>query len=320
MALRGDWLPALAAFEAAARHQNFAHAATELHLTASAVSHHVRKLEERLGVVLFRRHARGVQLTPEGRRLADAAGSALTDIEGTLRELRSDADDRDRVRISTLHSLLHAWLMPRLPAFADAFPEIRLEFDTGIGLARFDAGGPDLAIRHGPGHWPGLAAQHVMDDALVPLAPPSLAAGIERPADIARLPLVTDLSRQGWHDWFRAAGLFGARLDLRHRFSDSTDAMEASAHGLGAVLGREKILAPWLEGGRLQCLPGPRVPTRWQYHVVHPGHRRLRRPAQCFVDWLLAITLDERSGRRTAEQAGKLARPSATPLARRDRR
>lgn len=305
MPLRGDWLPALAAFEAAARHQNFAHAATELHLTASAVSHHVRKLEERLGVSLFRRHARGVQLTPEGRRLADAASSALTDVESTLRELRSDTGDRDRVRISTLHSLLNTWLMPRLPAFTEAFPDIRLEFQTDIALARFENGGPDLAIRHGPGHWPGLASYHVMDDALIPLAPPSLAAGVETPAGIARLPLVSDLARQGWPDWFRAVGLHGLHLDFRHSFGDSTDAMEAAALGLGATLGREKIMAPWVDSGRLVQLPGPRITTRWQYHVVHPAHRRLRPPAQRFVDWLLATTLVERAGERTGERTSR---------------
>jgi len=70
MSLRPDFLSALAAFESAARHQNFSHAGEELHLTASAVSHHVRKLEARLGVPLFQRHARGVSLTAEGRRLA----------------------------------------------------------------------------------------------------------------------------------------------------------------------------------------------------------------------------------------------------------
>ena len=80
MVLRPDWLPALSAFESAARHQNFAHAAEELNLTASAVSHHVRKLESRLGVALFQRHARGVTLTAEGRRLADASGSALASL------------------------------------------------------------------------------------------------------------------------------------------------------------------------------------------------------------------------------------------------
>src|SRR5207342_3199174 len=88
MALRADLLPALAAFESAARHQNFAHAAEELHLTASAVSHHVRRLESRLGVSLFQRHARGVSLTFEGRQLADSASSAMADMESVVRSLR----------------------------------------------------------------------------------------------------------------------------------------------------------------------------------------------------------------------------------------
>src|SRR5690242_21821115 len=105
MALRSDWLPALAAFESAARHQNFAHAAEELHLTASAVSHHVRKLEARLGVTLFQRHARGVSLTAEGRRLADSASIAMSDLESVLSGLRPQARGRERLHINTLHSL-----------------------------------------------------------------------------------------------------------------------------------------------------------------------------------------------------------------------
>jgi LysR family transcriptional regulator, glycine cleavage system transcriptional activator len=294
MALRPDWLPALSAFEAAARHQNFAHAAEELHLTASAVSHHVRKLESRLGVTLFQRHARGVALTAEGRLLADAAGTAMSDLESTLRGLRQDRDVDDRVRITTLHSLTHAWLLPRLPAFTAAHPRIRVAIDTEIALTRFDDGGPDLGIRHGPGHWAGLTAHHLMDDALFPLAAPALAAGIDAAADIARLPLVSDLARQGWQDWFRAAGVHGARLDVRHSFSDSTDALEAAARGLGAALGREKIATPWLEADRLQRLPGPSLPARWRYYIVYPAHRRLRPAAQRFVDWLLAVSADER--------------------------
>jgi len=290
MALRADWLPALAAFEAAARHQNFAHAAEELHLTASAVSHHVRKLESRLGVVLFRRHARGVSLTAEGRQLADSASSALTDLDGVLRGLRSVGDQPERVRISTLHSLVYTWLLPRLPAFAAAHPQIRLSIDTEVTLARFEDGGPDLAIRHGPGHWPGLTAHHLMDDALFPVAAPGLPGldAVRAAADIARLPLVSDLARQGWHDWFRAAGVHGARLDERHVFSDTTDALEAAALGLGIALARARIATPYLDAGRLRQLPGPMLPTRWNYYVVYPAHRRLRPAARTFVDWLLA--------------------------------
>lgn len=294
MSLRPDWLPALSAFEAAARHQNFAHAAEELHLTASAVSHHVRKLETRLGVALFQRHARGVTLTAEGRQLADAAGSALTDLEGVLRGLRGGQDDHDRVRITTLHSLTHAWLMPRLSAFVASHPRISLIVDTEIALTRFDDGGPDLGIRHGPGHWTGLTAHHVMDDALFPVANDAIAALVRTPADIATLPLVADLARQGWPDWFRAAGLHGAIPEPRCIFTNSTDALEAAACGLGATLAREKIASPWLDSGRLRRLPGPSLQTRWSYYIVHPSHRRLRPAAQSFVDWLLAATAEER--------------------------
>jgi LysR family glycine cleavage system transcriptional activator len=296
MALRADWLPALAAFESAARHQNFAHAGEELHLTASAVSHHVRKLESRLGVVLFRRHARGVALTAEGRQLADAASNALSDLAAVLGGLRKGRDEPERLRISTLHSLTYTWLMPRLPRFLAAHPLVRLTVDTEIALARFEDGGPDLALRHGPGHWAGLTAYFVMDDTLFPVASPRLPGldAVRTPADIARLPLIADLARQGWHDWFRSAGVHGARLDERHTFSDSTDALMAAVHGLGAALARARIIAPYFADGRLVQLPGPAITARWGYYLVHPSHRNLRPAARAFVDWLLADTEAER--------------------------
>ena len=289
MALRPDFLSALAAFESAARHQNFAHAAEELHLTASAVSHHVRKLEARLGVALFQRHARGVSLTAEGRQLADSASSAMSDMEGVLGSLRTAEDEGARLRISTLHSLTYVWLLPRLHRFVASQPRIRLSVDTEVGLTRFDDGGADLAIRHGPGHWPGLTAHHLMDDALFPVASPRM-AGIARVTEarqIAELPLINDLARQGWHDWFRAADVHGVKLDERYVFSDTTDALKAAVHGLGAALARAVIVAPYLADGSLIRLPGPVLPTRWNYFVVYPAHRRLSPNAQAFVDWIL---------------------------------
>ncbi|HEY1139139.1 MAG TPA: LysR substrate-binding domain-containing protein [Lysobacter sp.] len=291
MALRADLLPALAAFESAARHQNFAHAAEELHLTASAVSHHVRKLEARLGVVLFQRHARGVSLTAEGRQLADAAGSAMADMEGVVRSLRIARSEQHRVHITTLHSLTYTWLQPRLPQFAASHPHIQLTVDTEVALTRFDDGGPDLGIRHGPGHWPGLTSHHLMDDYLFPVASPTL-PGLENvrdPAGIVRLPLVSDLARQGWHDWLRAADVHGATPDERYRFSDSTAALNAAVHGLGAALARDKIVAPYLAAGVLTRLPGPALKARWGYYVVYPSHKRLKPAARSFVDWLLAL-------------------------------
>jgi LysR family transcriptional regulator, glycine cleavage system transcriptional activator len=290
MALRSDWLPALAVFESASRHQNFAHAAEELHLTASAVSHHVRKLESRLGVALFQRHARGVSLTAEGRHLADVAGNAIHDIDGAMQDLRSRRDDHHAVRITTLHSLAYTWLIPRLRGFAVEHPDIRLRIDTEISLTRFDDVGPDLGIRHGPGHWPGLTARHLMDEQLFPVAAPSLPglAQVHGPADVLGLPLLADLSHQGWHDWLRHNGVHGARVDERFVFSDSTDMLRAASIGLGAAIARERIVAPWLASGHLQRLPGAPLPGRYAYYIVYPAHRRPRPVVRRVIDWIAA--------------------------------
>lgn len=289
MSTRAEWLSALAAFEAAARHQNFAHAGEELHITASAVSHHVRKLESRLGLPLFQRHARGVALTAAGRQLADAASSSLADLEAVLRGLKDASRSVDTVRIATLHSFTCAWLIPRLERFAAAQPNVRLSIETGFALARFDDSGPDLAIRHGAGQWPGTQATLLMDEQLFPVAAPSMPGfdAIRDAHDIARLPLVADNARQGWPDWFRAAGVRGVVPDERYRFTDSTGAMEAAATGLGAVLARDRIATPYLASGRLVRLPGPAMPARWSYYVVEPTHRRLRPAARAFVDWVI---------------------------------
>ncbi|MDC7807062.1 LysR substrate-binding domain-containing protein [Luteimonas sp BLCC-B24] len=288
MGTRAEWLSALAAFEAAARHQNFAHAGEELHLTASAVSHHVRKLEARLGLPLFQRHARGVSLTAAGRQLADVASSSLADLEDVLRRLRTH-QDHDVVRVATLHSFASAWLIPRLSAFSDAHPGIRLSVETGFALARFDDNGPDLAIRLGPGHWSGAQATLLMHEQLFAVASPALPGvrAVTTARDVAALPLIADNGHQGWPDWFRAAGIVDLGPDARLRFTDAMGALEAAAHGLGAALARQCIVTPLLASGRLFRLPGPCVDGRWSYHLVLPGHRRLRPAARAFAEWVI---------------------------------
>ena len=289
MGTRAEWLSALAAFESAARHQNFAHAGEELHLTASAVSHHVRKLEARLGLPLFQRHARGVSLTAAGRQLADAASSSLADLEDVLRGLKAASGDTDLVRVATLHSFTCAWLMPRLPDFARRHPGVRLSIETGFALARFDDSGPDLALRHGPGQWPGAQATLLLDEQLFPVASPAMPGfdAVRTARDVAALPLVADNARQGWPDWFRAAKVLGITPDERLRFTDSTGALEAAATGLGAVLARERIVGGYLASGRLARLPGPSITARWSYYIVEPAHRRLRPAARAFADWVI---------------------------------
>jgi DNA-binding transcriptional LysR family regulator len=227
-------------------------------------------------------------LTPAGRQLADATGSALADLEDVVRGVRA-GDEEHLVRIATLHSWACGWLLPRLPAFAAAHPHIRLSIETGFALARFEEGGPDLGIRHGAGHWPGLTTHLLQHEDLFPVAAPTMPGieSIRTPADIARMPLITDTARQGWHDWFRAAKVRGATLDEHYAFSDSNAALNAAALGLGVALARDKIVAPFLDANLLVQLPGPALRARWRYYLIHPAHRRLRFAAQVFVDWLL---------------------------------
>lgn len=288
MELRPTLLPALGVFAAAARYQNFAQAAQELHLTASAVSHHVRRLEAALGVALFQRHARGVVLTAAGRMLADAASAALTDLDAASASLRSAPRGIARIRITALHSLTYCWLLPRLSKFTNAHPEVRISIEASTALSRFDDAGPDLGIRHGAGHWPGLTAHFLMDDALFPVAAPTLpgVTKITQPRQILELPLVTDLAQQGWYDWFRAADIRGVRARELHTFSDSTDAMQAAVYGLGAALARSHIAAPYLHAGQLMRLPGPELRSRFSYYAVHPSHRRPGAATAAFIAWL----------------------------------
>jgi DNA-binding transcriptional LysR family regulator len=316
MSLRPTVLPALGVFAAAARHQNFAHAAQELHLTASAVSHHVRRLEATLGVPLFRRHARGVALTAQGRVLADAATAALADLDAVSTALRSEKSDTAQVRLTTLHSLTYCWLLPRLPAFTAAHPDIRVHIETTVALTRFEEGGPELALRHGPGHWPGLTAYHLMDDALFPVAAPHLPgiAGVHEAAQVAKLPLIADLGFHGWREWFRACGVRAVRLPKMHSFSDSTDALQAAALGLGVALARVHIADPYLRAGQLIRLAVPAVKPSFGYYIVHPAHRRPKAAASVFIDWL------RREGAKDMRSRAVPAAPESKGGARRARR
>jgi LysR family transcriptional regulator, glycine cleavage system transcriptional activator len=300
--LRAHWLPALGAFASAARHHSFARAGEELHLTAAAISHHVRKLEAALGVALFQRQPRGVTLTAEGRRLADAAHNALGELDEAIAQLLR-ARQAPCVRLSSLPSLTSAWLVPRLPRFVDAHPGIRIHLDSDRGLARFDEGGVDLALRYGLGVWPGLAAHWLMGDTLIAAAAPALIErhGIESVADVARLPLIADLSPQSWPDWFRAAGQRRVRLAEMHSFSDAADALAAAVGGVGAVLARQRLAEDLLVDGRLQRLPGPSVPARFSYFLVHPAQRPPSEPAARFIEWLQAEAARDEAARGQVE-------------------
>lgn len=127
-----------------------------------------------------------------------------------------------------------------------------------------------------------------MEDELFPVASPALPgmSGIGDVRDIPRLPPVEDMCKQGWRDWFGHAGLRGQPLGPMHSFNDSTEAMRAAVHGLGAVLAHKHIALPYLHRYELVRLPGPAMKARFGYYIVHSARRAPGLAARTFIDWL----------------------------------
>ncbi len=165
-------LSALRAFEAAARHLSCKRAADELHLTAGAISYQVRQLEAELGVSLFVRLPRTLELTATGEQLLASVGPAFDLIARGTDEAR--AEGRRRLRVGLLPSFATHWLLSRLPRFEETHPDIEVLFEPNLAHADFASDKVELAIRYGAGRWPGLEARLFMTEHLAPVCAPSL--------------------------------------------------------------------------------------------------------------------------------------------------
>src|ERR1700720_989626 len=187
MTARLPSLNGLRAFEAAARHLSFTHAASELNVPQTAISHQIRRLEQELGIRLFIRQNRALALTPAAKDYLPGIRAAFNDLRlATDRLLRKDQDHV--LTVSTLASLAAKWLLPRLSAFQEAHPGIDVRITTSTSLVDFGKGDVDAAIRYGRGHWAGLRADWLMADDFFPVCSPALASGekpLRCPQDLA---------------------------------------------------------------------------------------------------------------------------------------
>ena len=175
MAARLPPLAALRTFEAAARHQNFRRAGAELHITHGAISHQMKALERELGVALFHRRSRGVELTEPGRALAATVREALDRIARGVAELR--ARPHRALTVSVLPAFATHWLIPRLADFNRRHPDIDINVRAGQALADFATEDVDLAVRYGGGKWPGLTAVRLAHEDVFPVCSPRFNGG-----------------------------------------------------------------------------------------------------------------------------------------------
>ena len=199
-------LNALRAFEASARHLNLTRAALELHVTQTAVSQHIRKLEDHLGKPLFRRLPRGLALTDEGLALLPTLSDAFARMETALEQIRENRP-REVLTVGVVGTFAVGWLLPRLRHFQQTHPFVDLRLLTHNNRVDMAGEGLDYAIRFGDGAWHGTHAQQIFQAPLSPMCTPALAQGLQQPSDLARLPLLRSYRTDEWTAWFAAAGL-----------------------------------------------------------------------------------------------------------------
>ncbi|HVI88806.1 MAG TPA: transcriptional regulator GcvA [Dongiaceae bacterium] len=287
-------LNALRAFWAAARHGSFAAAATELHVTASAVSLQVRQLEDELGVKLFQRTPKGLVLSAQGAEILPGISDAFAQLQSTLIK-GGDNGGVQTLTVSVAPSFATKWLLPRLDRFVSQHPDVDVRVLATMDLVDFNSEAIDLAIRYGRGHYPGLQADLLMREAVFPVASPKLLEGRDA-TDLASLlhnaTLLHDDSPDqdptcpDWKSWLRAAGITDVDWQRGLRFNQSTFVLEAAANGLGLALAKATLVQHDLAAGRLVQMAATQTQIELAYFIVYPPDRTNQRAAAAFRQWL----------------------------------
>lgn len=260
-------LNALRVLEAVGRHRSLADAADELHVAPSAVSMQMKSLSDYVGAPLLRRVGRGVELTPAGHALLPAVTSGLQQIDDALRQARIGRS-RD-FHLSALPSFMLLWLLPRMPDLIRLSNSLgrNLVVSASKALADLRAGEIDAAIRLGSGRWPGLHAQMLSHETLVPVCAPELAHRIGTlepgriPAGVALLSSRLD----PWDRWCERMAPIDQADTLT--IDDATAVVMLAERGSGLALARGCLVAGALASRRLVQV-GPSIPYRFSYYWV----------------------------------------------------
>jgi len=286
-------LNALRAFEAAARHASFLHAAQELNVTPAAISHQIKTLEGFLGVSLFRRLARGVDLTDSGRELLPEItrgfahfGRGIGSVSGGMLS--------GLLTVTVLPSLAHHWLLPRLSGFLDAFPDINVRVQSS-GARQIDfKEDADLRIWFGLGDYPGYRSVLLMTDEIFPVCAPALLNRhpLRTFADLKHHRLLQDINvdqlerTMTWRQWLKEAGSTLEAEGKTVEFNDSALLTHAAVHGQGVALGRRSLVREYLRTGRLTRLFKETRASEYSYYTVTTEEKAEHPRVKVFVNWL----------------------------------
>jgi DNA-binding transcriptional LysR family regulator len=279
----------LTAFESAARHQSYTKAATELALTQSAVCRQIGALEEFLGGVrLFRRSSRGVALTESGQRYAHAVARRLDEVEQDTLELMSRGAEGGSLELAVVPTFGTRWLVPRLPAFAQRHPGVRVHLSAQSRPFLFEGTPFDAAIYAGEMQWPGTEGVFLLRESLAAVCRPGFVPSRKlRAADWARLTLLQQSTRPyGWRQWFAGQGLQVEGDMAGSRFELFSMLIEAAIHGLGVALVPPFLIEDELKRGLLVEVGGGFRTSGLSYYLVHPEASAENPALVAFRGWL----------------------------------
>ena len=279
-------LRALQAFDEAANHENLSRAADALSVTHGAVSRHIKQLEEHLGLTLFQRTASGVIKTEAGERLHALTGQVFPVLDVGLRDIRQPRDKRS-ITISLASSLATKWLVPRLPMFRTRHPDLEIFVDTSDDIIDFAGSDVDAALRFAAPRSDNLYWEQIAEETLVVVASPQLVKTSSKPmppAEICKLPILSDNFDPRWPQWAERAGLTDdERLRPDVRFSDSAVMILAAIDRQGVALARKLLVIDDLQAGRLIRLDDIEIPLDRSLNFVcrmrdkdRPNLRKLR--------------------------------------------
>jgi DNA-binding transcriptional LysR family regulator len=280
----------LLAFEAVARRRSFAFAAAELHLTASAVSHQVARLESDLGVRLFERNAHGVRVSAAGAQYLERVAGALAAISAATEDLRQGVGNS--LYVHSAPTLASLWLMPRLRHFAEACPDISLNLSAAHTHSDFALGQADIDIRYGVPVWSNLVVEPLFEERIVPLASPAFIREhrLKRVAQLLEMPLIqSNVSVVQWSDWLKVFS--GERAPDRYtlRFDRAQMSLDAATHGLGVALESATNAGLHLAEGKLEPVFGLDKAIKVKAHfVVYPARHAKRPAVEAFLSWVHA--------------------------------
>jgi LysR family glycine cleavage system transcriptional activator len=289
-------LNSLRAFAAAAERLSLAAAAEELHVTPSAVSLQIRQLEDHLGVPVFIRTGRGLQLTNEGKAILPGILEGFDQLRMALSLIGSQGEE-NVLTLSVAPSFASKWLAPRLDTFSQEHPDLDVRVLATDQLVDFAIDDVDLAIRYGSGVYPGLSSEHLMSERVFPVCSPALLAqaNAEHLIDLLRTtPLLHDDSPDldktcpDWRMWLRAARISGIDWRRGPRFNQSSLVLEAAVAGRGVALAKSTLAAADLAAGRIVRLADTDQPVEFAHYLVYPPEHRQSRKFGAFRDWILA--------------------------------